>query len=48
LALDADSGGSVTAQATVGTVDIILVNNAGFGIDGPIEEVPLAEVRRAV
>ncbi|HSZ36622.1 MAG TPA: SDR family oxidoreductase [Acidimicrobiales bacterium] len=47
LALDVDSDESVTAaQAAVGTVDV-LVNNAGFGIDGPVEEVPLAEARRA-
>jgi NAD(P)-dependent dehydrogenase (short-subunit alcohol dehydrogenase family) len=47
LTLDVDSDESVAgAQATVGPVDV-LVNNAGFGIDGPVEEVPLAEVRRA-
>ena len=47
LTLDVDSDGSVAAaQNTVGPVDV-LVNNAGFGIDGPVEEVPLDEVRRA-
>ena len=47
LTLDVDSDESVAAaRATVGPVDI-LVNNAGFGIDGPVEEVPLVEVRRA-
>lgn len=47
LALDVDSDESVAAaRAAVGPVDI-LVNNAGFGIDGPVEEVPLDEVRRA-
>jgi NAD(P)-dependent dehydrogenase (short-subunit alcohol dehydrogenase family) len=47
LTLDVDSDESVAAaQATVGPVDV-LVNNAGFGIEGPVEEVPLAEVRRA-
>jgi NAD(P)-dependent dehydrogenase (short-subunit alcohol dehydrogenase family) len=47
LTLDIDSDESVAAaQAIVGHVDV-LVNNAGFGIDGPVEEVPLVEVRRA-
>jgi NAD(P)-dependent dehydrogenase (short-subunit alcohol dehydrogenase family) len=47
LTLDVDADESVAAaRDTVGPVDI-LVNNAGFGIDGPVEEVPLAEVRRA-
>jgi NAD(P)-dependent dehydrogenase (short-subunit alcohol dehydrogenase family) len=47
LTLDVDSDDSVAAaQATVGHVDV-LVNNAGFGIDGPVEEVPLAQVHRA-
>jgi len=47
LALDVDSDDSVSAaRAAVGPVDV-LVNNAGFGIDGSVEEVPLAEARRA-
>jgi NAD(P)-dependent dehydrogenase (short-subunit alcohol dehydrogenase family) len=47
LTLDVDSDDSVAAaQATVGPVDV-LVNNAGFGIDGSVEEVPLVEARRA-
>jgi NAD(P)-dependent dehydrogenase (short-subunit alcohol dehydrogenase family) len=47
LTLDVDSDDAVAAAyATVGPVDV-LVNNAGFGIDGPVEEVPLAEARRA-
>lgn len=47
LTLDVDSDEAVAAAyATVGPVDV-LVNNAGFGIDGPVEEVPLAEARRA-
>ena len=47
LALDVDSDESVAAaHAAVGPVDV-LVNNAGFGIDGPVEAVPLDEVRRA-
>ena len=47
LTLDVDSNESVAAaQATVRPVDV-LVKNAGFGIDGPVEEVPLVEVRRA-
>src|SRR3974377_279559 len=47
LTLDVDSDDSVAAaRATVGPVDVV-VNNAGFGIDGSVEEVPLVEVRRA-
>ena len=47
LALDVDSDVSVAAaRAEVGPVDL-LVNNAGFGIEGPVEEVPLEDVRRA-
>jgi len=47
LALDVDSDVSVAAaRETVGAVDV-LVNNAGFGIDGPVEEIPLDDVRRA-
>ncbi len=47
LSLDVDPDESVaSARDAVGPVDI-LVNNAGFGIEGPVEEVPLAEVRRA-
>jgi len=46
LALDVDSDESVaTAVAAAGDLDA-LVNNAGFGVMGPIERVPLAEVRR--
>jgi len=48
LVLDVDSDESVgAALAEVGTVDL-LVNNAGFGVEGPVEEVPLAEARRAM
>jgi len=48
LVLDVDSDESVAAvREAVGTVDL-LVNNAGFGVEGPIEEVPLDEVRRAM
>lgn len=48
LALDVDSDQSVAAAlAAVGPVDL-LVNNAGFGIEGPVEEVPLDQVRRAM
>jgi NAD(P)-dependent dehydrogenase (short-subunit alcohol dehydrogenase family) len=47
LTLDVDSDESVSAaQAAAGPVDV-LVNNAGFGIEGPVEEVPLAEAHRA-
>jgi NAD(P)-dependent dehydrogenase (short-subunit alcohol dehydrogenase family) len=46
-ALDVDDDASVAAALRqVGPVDV-LVNNAGFGCEGSIEEVPLADVRRA-
>ncbi len=46
LALDVDQDDSVAAVlAEVGRVDV-LVNNAGFGLEGPIEGMPLADVRR--
>ena len=47
LTLDVDSDQSVAAAyAAVGPVEV-LVNNAGFGIDGSVEEVPLADAHRA-
>ncbi len=46
LALDVTDDASVAkAVAAAGTIDV-LVNNAGVGIGGPIELVPMAEVRR--
>jgi NAD(P)-dependent dehydrogenase (short-subunit alcohol dehydrogenase family) len=46
LALDVDSDASVAAAVDeAGPIDV-LVNNAGFGVEGPIESVPLGEVRR--
>jgi NAD(P)-dependent dehydrogenase (short-subunit alcohol dehydrogenase family) len=46
LALDVDDDASVAAAvAAAGRIDV-LVNNAGFGIAGPIESSPLDEVRR--
>jgi NAD(P)-dependent dehydrogenase (short-subunit alcohol dehydrogenase family) len=46
LALDVTDDASVQeAVAAAGTIDV-LVNNAGVGISGPIELVPMAEVRR--
>jgi NAD(P)-dependent dehydrogenase (short-subunit alcohol dehydrogenase family) len=46
ISLDVDDDASVAAAAAaVGSIDV-LVNNAGFGIDGPVETVPLADVRR--
>jgi NADP-dependent 3-hydroxy acid dehydrogenase YdfG len=46
LPLDVDDDRSVAdAVAAAGTIDV-LVNNAGFGVAGPIEAVPLDEVRR--
>jgi NAD(P)-dependent dehydrogenase (short-subunit alcohol dehydrogenase family) len=48
LTLDVDRDDSVAAAlGAVGPVDL-LVNNAGFGIEGPVEEVPLDQVRRAM
>jgi short-subunit dehydrogenase len=44
--LDVDSDDDVArARAEIGPVDV-LVNNAGFGVDGSVEEVPLSDVRR--
>jgi len=46
LALDVTDDASVRAAVdAAGTIDV-LVNNAGIGIGGPVELVPLAEVRR--
>lgn len=46
-ALDVDDDASVAAAVRqVGSIDV-LVNNAGFGCEGSIEEVPIADVRRA-
>jgi short-subunit dehydrogenase len=46
LVLDVDSDESVSlVRDEVGTVDV-LVNNAGFGVEGSVEEVPLDDVRR--
>lgn len=48
LALDVDDDASVhAAVAAAGPVDA-LVNNAGFGVIGPVECVPLAEGRRGM
>lgn len=44
MALDVDVDASIAeAVSTVGPVDV-LVNNAGFGVEGPVETVPLDEV----
>jgi short-subunit dehydrogenase len=45
LELDVDSDASVAAALkAAGPVDV-LVNNAGFGVEGAVESVPLADVR---
>lgn len=46
LELDVDDEGSVAAAVgAAGPIDV-LVNNAGFGVEGAIETVPLGEVHR--
>jgi NAD(P)-dependent dehydrogenase (short-subunit alcohol dehydrogenase family) len=46
LALDVDHDDSVAAAvAAAGPIDV-LVNNAGYGVDGAIETTPLDDVRR--
>lgn len=46
MALDVDDDASVAAaQAAAGPVDA-LINNAGFGVEGAVETVPLEDVRR--
>jgi len=46
LALDVTDDASVAAAVSAaGPVDV-LVNNAGIGVSGPVELVPMAEVRR--
>src|SRR6188472_1307070 len=46
LALDVDDDASVAgAVKAAGAVDV-LVNNAGFGLEGAIESAPMAEIKR--
>jgi len=46
LRLDVNDDASIgEVQKNAGQVDV-LVNNAGFGVGGPIESVPVAEIRR--
>jgi short-subunit dehydrogenase len=46
LALDVTDDASIAnALAKAGRVDV-LINNAGFGVSGPIEKVPVGEVKR--
>jgi NADP-dependent 3-hydroxy acid dehydrogenase YdfG len=46
LALDVTDDASVAAAVSGAGVIEALVNNAGIGVSGPVELVPLAEVRR--
>jgi NAD(P)-dependent dehydrogenase (short-subunit alcohol dehydrogenase family) len=46
--LDVDDDASVTAAVADAAPLDALVNNAGFGIAGPIERVPIAETRRMI
>lgn len=47
LFLDVDSDASVAAVlAAAGRIDV-LINNAGLGVEGSVEELPLEDVRRA-
>src|SRR5437016_5041996 len=46
LALDVTDDASIAAAVkAAGQIDI-LINNAGFGVGGPIEKVPVSEVKR--
>jgi len=46
LALDVDDDASVAAcLSSAGDIDV-LVNNAGFEVNGPVESVPIDEVKR--
>jgi NAD(P)-dependent dehydrogenase (short-subunit alcohol dehydrogenase family) len=48
LTLDVDDDASVAAAVeAAGPIDA-LVNNAGFGVAGPVEQVPLREARRGM
>jgi NAD(P)-dependent dehydrogenase (short-subunit alcohol dehydrogenase family) len=46
LELDVDDESSVAAAVAAAAPIDVLVNNAGFGVEGAIETVPLDEVRR--
>src|SRR5271166_5800223 len=46
LALDVTDDASVAAAVSAAGVIDVLVNNAGIGVNGPVELVPLTEVRR--
>jgi NADP-dependent 3-hydroxy acid dehydrogenase YdfG len=46
LALDVDDDASVAAAVSAAGPVEILVNNAGFEVNGPVERVPIGEVKR--
>lgn len=48
VALDVNDDASVAAAVTAARTIDVLVNNAGFGVVGPVEKTPIAEGRRGM